>query len=323
MRIMRAMLRNIRQFNLPFFRKRCKQFIVLIPSVHSRLRDLFCKLKLRIQICRIHIARQIRRTVILPAVLIDLPPMILAPVRSLFTDDLRILNILFIPDQERAALSHAEVLRLVKAETAKFPKSTERFSLIRCHDSLRRIFHDRQMMLLRNLHDRIHLTAHARIVNRRDRPGLLCDRIFDQRFIDIHRIRPDIHKDRSGPAQHKSIRRRNKGIGGQDHLIPLLDIQKKRCQLRRLRTRRCEQTSRRFGLFLDPFTALLRKRAVTANLLILDGFLHIVNFLSRIGGNIKVNFYVHFYTFPTKKYKTPDFSIYCTTGIRYFAMIRL
>ena len=283
------MRRNKGKLNLSRFRKRQKQFMVLVPSVHSCLCDLVRQFQLCVQIRCVHVAWQIRRTIVLPAVFINLTSVIFASVRSLFPDDLGIFNIFFIPDQNSAAFSHAEILRLMEAETAELAEGAKRLSFIRSHDPLCGIFHHRQAMPPRNVHDHIHLTANPGIVHRCDCLRPLRYGLLDQCLVYVHGVRPDIHEDRLRPAQYKSVCRGHESIGRQDHLVSLPDIRQQRRQFRGVGTGRGQQTFLRAGLLLDPLTAFLRKRPVAANLLILDGLLHIFDFLTRKRRNIKID----------------------------------
>ncbi len=68
-----------------------------------------------------------------------------------------------------------------------------------------RIFHNFQIMASGDVHDRIHLACYTCIMNRNDCFCFFCDRLFDQFFIDIHGIRPNIHKYDLRSPQHKCI----------------------------------------------------------------------------------------------------------------------
>ena len=93
----------------------------------------------------------------------------------------------------------------MEAVAAKISNGTKGFSLIVGIHTLGRVFHYLQIMSSSNLHDRIHLAGYSCIMERNDCAGLICDRLFDQFFIDIHGIRPDIHKYDPCTAKHKCI----------------------------------------------------------------------------------------------------------------------
>ena len=54
---------------------------------------------------------------------------------------------------------------------------------------------------LRDLHDLVHGTADARVVDHDDGLGLCGDGRLDEALVDIERIGPDIHENRHGTAQ--------------------------------------------------------------------------------------------------------------------------
>ena len=88
---------------------------------------------------------------------------------------------------------------------AKITDRSKSFAVVICLHALRSILHDFEVVFLRKPHDLVHLTAHTCIVNRNDRPGLVCDRLLDQVLIDIHGIRTDIYKNDLCSAEHKCI----------------------------------------------------------------------------------------------------------------------
>ena len=112
----------------------------------------------------------------------------------------------------------------MEAEAAKIPDRSQRFSLIRGHHSLRSIFHHKKSVFFGNLHDLIHLAAHAGIMNHRNRFRPLRNRCFNLIFIDIHRIRANIHKHSLRSPEYKSICRGNKSVRRHNYLIPRFDI---------------------------------------------------------------------------------------------------
>jgi len=200
--IMRTFFWNIRLLDLSFFGKELQIFIVKIINLHSLVTDL---LMLSIKIRRIQLTWKIGGTVIHPPVFIYLSAEKLAAVRSLFSEDLRLLLVLVLIKQDRAAFSHSIVLRLMEAVAAKIPDSSKRFSFIVGIHTLSRIFHNFQIMASGDVHDRIHLACYTCIMNRNDCFCFFCDRLFDQFFIDIHGIRPNIHKYDLRSPQHKCI----------------------------------------------------------------------------------------------------------------------
>ena len=93
----------------------------------------------------------------------------------------------------------------MEAVAAKISNGTKGFSLIVGIHTLGRVLHYLQIMPSGDLHDRVHLAGHSCIMDRNDRAGLVCDRLFDQLLVNIHGIRSDIHKYDPCTAQHKCI----------------------------------------------------------------------------------------------------------------------
>ena len=222
MSIMCALFRDIGKIYL-FLLFQLFQFpIILVPGIQPGFVDFIRMLKLRPQISCVQLAWQIGRTRFHPCVLINLAPEKLTAVCPLFPDDLRQLVIFLSPDEQGSALAHTVVFCLMEAVASKISDTPQHSSLICGHNSLGGVLDNFQMILPGNLADLIHLTAHARIMNRDDRLCLFCNGILYQIFINVHRIRADIDKHRFCPAQYKSIRRGHKRIRRHDHLVSRL-----------------------------------------------------------------------------------------------------
>ena len=146
--IMRTFFWNIRLLDLSFFGKELQIFIVKIINLHSLVTDLLMLFQLSIKIRRIQLTWKIGGTVIHPPVFIYLSAEKLAAVRSLFSEDLRLLLVLVLIKQDRAAFSHSIVLRLMEAVAAKIPDSSKRFSFIVGIHTLSRIFHNFALKLV-------------------------------------------------------------------------------------------------------------------------------------------------------------------------------
>ena len=74
-------------------------------------------------------------------------------------------------------------------------------------DSLARVFNDKQMMLLRQRHNRIHIRALTEQVHRYNSLGLGGNRFADAFDRDIHRLPVDIHYNRRQSQQRHYFRR--------------------------------------------------------------------------------------------------------------------
>ncbi|MNP49829.1 hypothetical protein D3C76_1440420 [compost metagenome] len=103
--------------------------------------------------------------------------------------------------------------------------SAQRAAFVGGHHPLRGIFHHIQVVLFRQRHDGVHLARHAGIVYRHDGAGLVGDRRFNQRLVDVHGVRTDIHEDDFRSTQHEGVSGRDKGVARHDHFIARTDIQ--------------------------------------------------------------------------------------------------
>lgn len=103
--------------------------MVIVVDGHPLSVDFLMFLEFCKQVSRIHIARQIGGTVVDPGIFVDLSAEKLAAVRSLFTKDLCFFQIILILEQQRAALSHRIVFRLMEAVAAKIADRSKGFSL--------------------------------------------------------------------------------------------------------------------------------------------------------------------------------------------------
>ena len=182
----------------------------------------------------------------------------------------------------------------MKRIAAKIADGSECSSLIGAHDALCRILHHGQMMSFRNLQNRVHFTGNSRIMNRSDRPCFIGNGILQKRLIQIHRIRTNVNKDRYRALQDECIRSRAEGVARHDDLLPWLNVRKMCRHLKCGGAARCHQAPGGSGFFFHPGLALLRKRPVSADLMIdLAGLLQIFHLMSDIRRNIKRNSYFH------------------------------
>ena len=143
----------------------------------------------------------------------------LAPVRALLPDDLGPIREPRFVDQERAALARDDVLRLVERQRRHVPDAAERTVPIAGDQPLRGILDDEQVVSIGDGHDRVHVAAHARVVDRHDGPRPRRDGRFDLRLVEVQRVRPDIDEDRRRPPQHEGIGRRHERERRHDDLV--------------------------------------------------------------------------------------------------------
>ena len=177
----------------------------------------------------------------------------------------------------------------MKAEAAEIADGSQRPALIFRQDPLGRVLHHEQAVPFRDIHDLVHLTAHAGIMNRNDPLRFLRNGVLDQLLIDVHGVRTDVHKYGRRPPQHESVRGGHKIEGGHDHLVPRSYAREQRRQLRGVGAGGGEQTFLRPRARLDPLAALFRERSVAADLLVFHRLPHIFHFFSRKGGYVKID----------------------------------
>ena len=241
------------------------------------------------QIGGIHITWKIGRTIVHPGVLINLTSEIFGTVGALFTDDLCILDIFGILDEERTALSHAYILRLMERVTTKITNCPKSLSFIGSHNALCCILYNHKMMSGCNIHNRVHFTGYTCIMNRYNSFGTFCNRFFNFGLIYIHGIWSDIYEYGLGSTKYESICRRYESKRRHNDFIAFFYICKQCCQLCCLCTGGSQKTFRRSCFFLDPFITLLRKRTVSTDFLILYCLFYIFYFFPCIGRYVKIN----------------------------------
>ena len=80
-------------------------------------------------------------------------------------------------------------------------------------------------MTRRNLHDDVHLAAHAGVVDWNDGSRPLGDRRFDQALVHVERVRPDIDEDRGRAPQDEGVCGRYERERRHDHFVARLHQQ--------------------------------------------------------------------------------------------------
>ncbi len=174
--------------------------MILRPHAMTLGLDLIHLLELRQQESRVELARQIGRADIDPGVFVDPALQELGAVRSLLPQDVGAVDEALVIDQQSTPFARDEILGFVKAHGRKVPDAAERTVLVLRRDALRGVLQHEEAVPLRDVHDLVHGTADTRVVNRDDGLGLLRDGRFDQAFVDVERVGPDIDKNRHGTA---------------------------------------------------------------------------------------------------------------------------
>ena len=254
------------QLDAPVISERLQELTIELPRTPAFVVDGIGLLELRVEERCIEVARQERRADVDPRVLVDLPLQELRTVRAFLADDLRARDILRMVDDERAALAHAVVLRLVERIAAEVADRAERPPLVRRHDALRGILDDEQMVAARDVHDRVHLAGHASVMHGHDDARALRDGRLDEALVDVHRVGAHVNEDESRPAQRERVRRRRERERRQDDLVARMDVSEDGRHLERVRPRRREQDPLRAEALLHPRAAFLAIREVAADL---------------------------------------------------------
>ena len=260
--------RHNRLLDLSSLSQRTELLMVIVVDGHPLSVDFLMFLEFCKQVSRIHIARQIGGTVVDPSIFVDLSAEKLAAVRSLFTKDLCFFQIILILEQQRAALSHRIVFRLMEAVAAKIADRSKGFSLVVRAHALCRILYNLQVMAFCNIHDGIHFTGNARIVNRNNRFCFFGDGILNLGLVDVHCIRTDIHVDDFCSAQNEGICSGNKRVGRHDHFVARLNLRQVSCHFQCMGAGCRKHRMFYVEIVLHPGRTFLRKRTVAAQLVV-------------------------------------------------------
>ena len=164
----------------------------------------------------------------------------------------------------------------MEAVAAHIANGTQGTAFIAAHNSLGGILHHLQMMAAGNVHDGVHFAGHTGVVNHADAGGLVCDSCLDLGLVNIHGVGTDIHIHHLRSPLHKGVRGGHEGEGGQDDLIPRLNVAQQRRHLQRTGARGGQQRLRRARPLLQPLMALLGKGAVPTQLVVGDGLSQIL-----------------------------------------------
>lgn len=92
------------------------------------------------------------------------------------------------------------------------------------HPSLAGILHDQQVVFAREVHDRRHVCGQAKNMHGQDGPCPRRDRGFDFSGVELIGGRVDVTENRDCAVHQDGLRRGDKGIGRQNHLVAGSDI---------------------------------------------------------------------------------------------------
>ena len=184
----------------------------------------------------------------------------------------------------------------MKTVTSKITDCSQGFSFIISIHALSRIFDYFQIVFPGNRHNLIHGTCHTGIMHRHDCLRLFRNRRFNLCLVNIHRIRPDIHKYTGSASEHKCVRCRHKGIGRQDYFITRLNVSQICCHLKGMSTGCGQQNLFGLKMLSHPCGTLFCKGTISTNHPILfNGFPYVFCFFSHKRRSVKT--YLH--SFPS------------------------
>ena len=232
-----------------------------------------------------------------PGVFVNLAAQKHAAVGAFFAENLRLLNLGRILNQHSAALAHAVVFGLMEGIAAVVADSAERLSLVRGHNCLRRVLHNLEVVTPGNVHNRVHLTGDACVVNRHNGNGLVGDGVLNFGLVDVHGVGTNVHKHQLGAAQHKRVGGGAERKRRQNHLVAGLDIKQQRRHFERVRAGRGEQRLGGAGFFFQPLMAPLGKGTIATDFMVMDSFLNKLGFRSQIRRDIK-RYHIRFLPVP-------------------------
>src|SRR5262249_45050163 len=92
------------------------------------------------------------------------------------------------------------------------------------------------------------------------------DRVFDERFIQVERVRADIDEAYTCAAKREGIGRRDERVRRHDHFIAGSDVREHCTHLERPGARMCQERLPRTKLALEPLRAAAGERAAAGKL---------------------------------------------------------
>ena len=294
--VVRAALRNHRQFQLPLLGQGLECLVIPLPGVQAVLVDLVRVLQLRPEIGGVQFTGQVAVPKVHPGVLVHLSPEKLGAVGALLPEDLGALIILGPVDDQGAALPHGVVFRLMEGVAAKVADGPQRPSLVRAHNRLRGVLHHQQPVPPGDVHHGVHLTGHPGVVHHGDDAGAVRNGRLDLCLVDVHRVGADIHEHQLCPGQYRGGRRAGEGKAGEDHLVPRPQAAQEEGHIQRRGPAGGQKDLLGGKALLQPGVALFGKGTVAADLTAADRLRDIALLSSAVRSPIKKNHRITSYT---------------------------
>lgn len=172
-----------------------------------RLADLVERIQLSGEERSEDLRRQVARADVDPRVLVDLAAEEPTAVGALLTDDLGPLAQRRVVDQESPALAALDVLGGVERQGAQVADGPEHSAAVGGAEGMRCVLDDRQTVRCGDGHDGVHLARNPAVVNHHDGFSARRDGRFDQGFVDVPRIGPDVdeHGNTTSSAQALAV----------------------------------------------------------------------------------------------------------------------
>jgi len=123
----------------------------------------------------------------------------------------------------------------VEALSGQAAERPKKLSFVASEQSVRVVFHHRDVSAPRNFHDRVHLTSHACVVDRHSGASPLGDEALELALIEIESVWADVDENRLRSSQCESVGAGHKGERRDDHLVSGLEVEKERAHLQRMR----------------------------------------------------------------------------------------
>ena len=154
---------------------------------------------------------------------------------------------------------------------------------------MRVIFDDGNAMPARDSHDRVHFASNARVMHKKNRFRARGNALLDLAFIDVQRVRANIHEDRLGARKHERICRRGKREGGNNDFVSRSDIQEQRSHFQRMSAGRRQERFLNPKRMFEEAMALRSEVAVAGKFRRRDGGANVIKFISRRERTIERN----------------------------------
>ena len=144
-------------------------------------------------------------------------------------------EVVVVAADHAAFAARREVLGLAEREAADRADRARLLALVLAAEALRAVLNHVEIVLLRNLHDRIHVRDHAVEVDDDDRLRALRDALLDLLRVE-QVVRADVAEHRERARLQGAERGRDEGVGCADHLVTRADAERGERHVERRRT---------------------------------------------------------------------------------------